>query len=196
MDSIMGRLSTVDDASVFKVVGSQVALHGGVTLQDVVATTGVSIGSLYHRYGSREELLARAWLDAVTAFQSRFLAELESGAPDAGERAAMSTPQFCRADAERALVLICCRREELLSDAISSALKEQIKSINTRVSAALTEFAITHGYSLDACRLGLVGYPLGAVRLYLPKQKVPKRVDAYVASAFRSAIEMEPVANV
>jgi AcrR family transcriptional regulator len=184
----MGRLSTIDDGRVFSAVGSQLAGAGSLTLQDVVAQTGVSIGSLYHRYRSREELLARTWLDAVIAFQEKFLAALESDAADAGEQAAMAVPRFCRAEPQRARVLISCRRQEFLSDGTSDNLKKQIASINENAAKSLSKFARSRKLSVEACRLGLVAYPLGAVRLYLPDRKIPKRLDAYVAAAYLSAI--------
>jgi len=117
----MGRLSTIKDANVYGAVGAQLAGKGAVTLQTIVAETGVSIGSLYHRYGSREGLLAQTWLDAVKSFQGGFLAALEGGDADgdesAGGRAALATPRFCRAERSRAIVLSCCRQSEFLSSA-------------------------------------------------------------------------------
>jgi len=183
-------MSTINEAQVFGAVGTHLAQRGSITLQDVVKAAGVSVGSIYHHYGSREELLARTWVDAVTAFQTRFLAELESGGPDAGERTAMVTPQFCREEADRATVLVCCRREELISDSLPAHLVQQIQTINKTATARLMNFAKSNGYSLEACKLGLIAYPLGAVRFYLPNQKIPKSVDDYVRAAYLSAVEL------
>ncbi len=183
-------MSTVDDAIVFDAVGRKIAESGSVVLQDVVAETGVSVGSLYHRYGSREGLLARAWLDAVLAFQTRFIAALESGEPDAGERAAVATPQFCRDEPARARLLICGRKEELLSAGSPLVIKIEVARANKIAAKSMAQFAKANRIPIDACRLGLVAFPLGAVRMYLPDQKVPKKVDAYVAAAFRSAVRV------
>lgn len=187
----MGRLSTINDAVVFNAVGTQIAAFGTLKLQDVVSSTGVSIGSLYHRYGSREGLLAQAWLDAVLSFQARFLAELESGGRKAGERAAMATPRFCREEPERARLLICCRREELFSERTPEEMKAELEAANKYTFACLDQFAKNNNYAADACQLGLIAYPLAAVRQYLPDREVPKRVDDYVVAAFRSAIRLK-----
>lgn len=184
----MARSSTFEDSLIFGSVGSLLARTGAVTLQAIVAETGVSIGSLYHRYGSRETLLAMTWLDAVRAFQAEFREALESGADDAGERAALATPKFCRTDNARAIVLACCRQAEFASSAISGELQEAIASANDEAMMALRRFAATRGYSVDACRLGLVAFPLAAVRLYLPDKPVPASIDAYIANAFRAII--------
>ncbi len=186
----MGRLSTIDDSSVFAAVGASLTTRGAVTLQTIVEDTGVSIGSLYHRYGSREEMMARAWLDAVKAFQKNFLEELESGGEDAGERAALATPRFCRKERGRAVVLYCCRPSEFLSKETPKALTAEIAGVNEQAKKALRRFALRNGYSLEACRMGLVAFPLGAVRLYLPTRPVPARVDDYVAAACRTALKL------
>lgn len=160
-------------------------------LQDVVTETSVSVGSLYHRYGSREGLLAASWLDAVRAFQARFLDAIESDSEDAGERAALATPQFCRAEPGRAVILACCRRSEFITDATPVALQIEINHINDDTGAAMKRFARRNGLSLQACRLALVAFPLGAVRLYLPGRPVPKSVDDYVLAAYRSVIHID-----
>ena len=184
----MGRTSKISDSKVFAAVGERVARGGAVTLQDVVADTGVSIGSIYHRYQSREELLARAWLDAVSVFQAEFLAELNSDLEDSGERAAMATPRFCRRDPKRARILVCCRREELVHENETPVTNLKLESANAEVAQSVRQFAKERGYTLDACLMGLVGFPLGAVRMYLPDRKVPFSVDGYVATAFRSVV--------
>ncbi len=184
----MGRLSTVHDDEVFSAVGARLAAEGAITLQTVVAETGVSVGSLYHRYGSREGLLALTWLDAVKAFQERFLAELESGHEDAGECAALATPRFCRSDRQRAIVLSCCRASEFFSPATPQDLQKEITRVNAAGAAAIRRYAKHTGHSLEACRLGLVAFPLGAVRLYLPARAVPEAIDDYVSAAFWSAM--------
>jgi AcrR family transcriptional regulator len=187
----MGRLSTVDDARVFAAVARQMSSAGATTLHALVAETGVSVGSLYHRYGSREGLLARAWLDAVRAFQGRVLAELESGSADAGERAALATPRFCRAEPDRAALLACCRRSEFIGADTPAELRAEIEGVNVAAAAAVARFAKANGHSLDAVRMALVAIPLGAVRLYLPDKTVPRAVDDYVRVAYRAVIRAD-----
>jgi len=187
----MGRKSILNEAEIFDAVGRLVARDGSLTLRDVVAETGVSIGSLYHRYQSRENLLALTWLDAVEVFQVEFLEALESGDEDAGEQAAMATPRFCRANPERARVLACCRREELVRENLSQKIGQRIENANAEVTQKVFQFAKSNSYSIDACRLGLVAFPLAAVQSYLPNAMIPDHVDAYVAVAFRSAVDLD-----
>jgi len=185
----MGRLSTVDDAKVFAAVARQMSAGGTLTLQSVVEETRVSIGSLYHRYRSREGLLARAWADAVKAFHAVVVPELEGLSADAGERAALATPRFCRADRDRAILLACCRRSEFLVEATPPDVRAEINGINDAAAAALARFSRRTGVPLDACRLAIVALPLGAVRLYLPDRAVPRSVDDYVRAGCRAVLE-------
>ncbi len=185
----MGRQSTYENQDIYSAVGQHLSKFGSIKLQDIVKYTGISIGSLYHKYGSREVLLARAWLDAVTAFQGRFIGALESQHPNAGELAAQVTPQFCREEKHRALILVCCRRAELISDSLHAPLQKEILNINLKAQESLMLFAKNRGYSLEACKLGLIAFPLGAVRVYLPHHDVPEHVDNFVANAFNAAIK-------
>lgn len=184
----MGRLSTFEDGDVFAAVGARLARAGRTTFQEIVADTGVSVGSLYHRFASREGLLAETFLDALTAFQSRFIEALSGGDLESGARAALSVPAFCREARAKALVLACCRASEFVTAETPSALREAIARANRRASAALRRFAADNGLDLDAARLALVGFPLGAVRLYLPGRPVPSSIDAAVAAAYWSAV--------
>ncbi len=182
----MGRMSTVNEAEIFAAVGRRLSKDGNVTLQNVVADTGVSIGSLYHKYGSREVLLARTWIDAVKASQAEFLKALGSEHESAGELAALATPKFCRKDRGRAIILACCRKSEFITDALPDEIRQEIDSINDKMLVAIKQYSKQSGLSLDACMMGFVAFPLGAVRMYLPDKPVPKSVDDYVLAAFRS----------
>lgn len=184
----MGRLSTISDDAIFAAVASRLAEEGALSLQKILDETGISVGSLYHRYGSREGLLAQVWLDAVTEFQSQFLEALTSGLPDAGETAALVTPRFCRKEYARALILTCCRPSEFLNDKTPADLQTQMKSINDPIQAALKVFAKSEGVKLETAKMALIGFPLGAVKLYLPHKKVPKSVDRHVVLAYRSVM--------
>ncbi len=186
----MGRVSTFSEQEIFQTVSRQMSGEGAVTFRSLVKETGVSIGSLYHRFESREGLLAETWADALTSFQERFLAALKAEDEDAGVNAAVATPRFCRAEPERAALLACCRASEFLSEATPAAIRERINDGNDEAQRAVRAYASRAGLSLQACRMGLMAFPLGAVRAYLPDRAVPRSVDRYVAAAFR-AIEAE-----
>ncbi len=190
----MGRKSTLDEAAVFGYVGTTLARSGAVTLQGVVDGTGFSMGSLYHRYRSREGLLAAAWLDALEAFQGQFAPLIEQGGLDAGARAALLTPVFCRQEPARAVILACCRASEFVSDDTPAPLRERIDLANRRAAGALKRFSQRVEVDLMTCQLAIVGMPLGAVRLFLPAQPVPLALDERIHTAYRALMEPTTVA--
>ena len=172
----------------FAAVGAEVAASGRLTMEGLLRATGLSTGSVYHRFTSREALLAEIWLDAVRRFQTGFLEALRREAPDAGEQAALATPRFCRAEPETAVILACCRRAEFLGPETPPRLSEQIAALNDEASAEFRLFARRIDRPVLACRLALVACPLAAVRLFLPQRPVPKSIDAYILKACRSVL--------
>src|ERR687897_2072654 len=72
---------------------------GSATVEAIAGESGAPTGSIYHRFGSRDELLARLWLRAVYRSQASFLAALEQEDPqDATLAAAMSIIDFCETE--------------------------------------------------------------------------------------------------
>lgn len=184
----MGRKSSFEDKVVYGALGRLLAERGQATLNSLCDATGLSIGSLYHRFGSREVLMAEAWLDTIGEFQSRFIAALNLDIRVAGVEAALVTPRFCREERDVALVIVCCRPSEFISDALPLELRQRIADVNKEASAALREFARRIDRPLLACRLAIVAYPLGAVRLFLPTQRVPMEVDDEIQKAVEAVL--------
>lgn len=184
----MGRRSIFSDDDVFAAVGRMLVRDGEVRMQSVVEETGVSVGSLYHRFGSREGLLARAWLDTLAAFHARFLAALDHPGEVPGLAAALETPLFCRDEPEKALILVCCRRSELMSDNTPEALQAELATANDRVMAAIDAFCRRTGLPVEIAKLGLIGFPLGAVKLYMPGEPVPEALDEEIERAYRAVV--------
>ncbi len=187
----MGRKSTLSEAKVFAAVSEQMNAGGALNIQALVRHSGVSVGSLYHRFESREGLLAETWLDALQTFQAQFLAAITSQSRDSGLDAALATPRFCRLHPQRAALLACCRASEFMSSNTPPAISEQIRRCNQVVEEAVGRYATANALSLQACYLGMVAFPLGAVRTYLPSRPVPVNIDNYVAAAFKAVVEAD-----
>jgi AcrR family transcriptional regulator len=179
-------MSNVSDERVFAAVAQRMVMQGTVSLQEIVADTGVSFGSLYHRYRSRDGLLAAAWLEATRTFQTGFLASLCSGSPTAGEDAALETLQFCRIQPDRARILVACRQSEFLGETTPDPLRGEIAEINRAIEAALSDFAADRNKDIALCRLAIIGLPLGAVQLYLPDFLIPETIDEHIRRAYRA----------
>lgn len=186
----MGRRSNFSDRDVFEAVGLQIAEQGDFRIQRLVDAIGVTTGSLYHRYGSREGVLAAAWLDALKAFAAELLPELRARAPDAGERAALVTPRFARHSRTKATILATGRQSQYLTADTSAEWRHEADAINDNIARAVAGFARRHALSVEACRYGVMAFPLAVVMSYLPSRAVPRTADKYVIAAYHAAIEV------
>ena len=69
---------------------------GSATIEAIASSSGAPTGSIYHRFGSRDELIARLWMRAVYRSQASFVAALERHDPkEAALAAALSIIDFC-----------------------------------------------------------------------------------------------------
>ncbi|MBF6345562.1 helix-turn-helix domain-containing protein [Nocardia cyriacigeorgica] len=98
-----------------------------VTIRAVAAATGVSNGAIYHSFGSRAELLARAWLRAAHRFLDLQTAHIDAALPaapppgssacvDAVVAAARTPAVFAREHPDSSALLLTVSREQLLGD--------------------------------------------------------------------------------
>lgn len=176
----MGRIAKFDSKAIFQAIGRELAITGKVTTQGIQAATGISAGSLYHRFGSREGMLAEAWVFAVQAFQERVNAGFALGGLEGAVEVALATPRFCREERDLALLLVCGRTSEFLTDDLAPAQRSQLDSVNQAATASFAHLAHQLGKPILDCRMALVAFPLGAVRSFLPSEEVPHAVDQLI----------------
>ncbi|HEY2768839.1 MAG TPA: TetR family transcriptional regulator [Solirubrobacteraceae bacterium] len=117
-------------------------LHDGPRAASVAAIAHASqapIGTLYHRFGSRDGLLAAAWLRALHRFQRRALAAAEDPDPlEAAVSMASSQVGFAREQPEDARLLLTVRRDDLLDADPDDKFRAQLDAINAPLAATLT----------------------------------------------------------
>ncbi|MFN9355259.1 MAG: TetR/AcrR family transcriptional regulator [Alphaproteobacteria bacterium] len=186
----MGRKPLFDRDQILRAVGAEVMTTGALRLERLAQATGASVGSLYHRFTSREALLAEAWLDALSLFQKQFCGDLERDIDDA----VLATPRFCRREPHAASLLACCRKAEFVGEATPPDIRRRIDAENEAGEAALSAFARRIRRPLLACRLAVVAYPLAAVRLYLPSTPPPVTLDKHILSAGHAALQVNKAA--
>jgi AcrR family transcriptional regulator len=135
-----------------------------LTIRSLADATGASSGSLYHAFGSRNELLGRLWARAA----ADYLAELRrgvdaaldadgrtpsaaasSGHEDAGHDAAVEATiaaattlaRLREARPTRARLLVRHRREELVGTALSPGLAEELHGLQRGLDQQLRRLA-------------------------------------------------------
>jgi len=143
------------------------------TMEAIADASGAPTGSIYHRFGSRDELIARLWIRAVHRSQASFVAALEQ--EDAGKAAlagAMSIIDFCEAHPADARLLAAFRREDLIKSIPKGELAEELEGLNRPVERAVVQLAqrlygSRSREALDRTLLAVFDLPYGAARRHL-----------------------------
>jgi AcrR family transcriptional regulator len=169
---------------------------GGATVEAIADLSGAPTGSIYHRFGSRDGLVARLWMRAVYRSQASFLAALEQEDPRAAAlAAAQSILDFCEQNPADARLLVSFRREDLIRTAPSGQLAGELEELNRPVETAVVALARRlHGRAtratLDRTLLAVFDLPYGAARRYLiGGKKLPAGLREDLARAVTAVLE-------
>ena len=168
--------------------------HGpaGVTVGSVTQHLGAPTGSFYHRFASRDVLLAELWLTTVLAFQEGFVAAIEDGDWLA---AALHTPQWARANLEAACFLLLHHRDDFVRGEWPEALKRGVAAQARQVEACVKRFARESFNGTDSTQLRrasfvLLEVPLAAVRPHLRRaERPPAIVDDLIRTTYTAIID-------
>ena len=145
----------------------------GATMEAIAAASGAPTGSIYHRFRSRDELIARLWIRAVHRSQASFLVALQRDDPrEAAVAAAMSLVDFCEQHPSDAQLLVAFRREDLMRAIPEGPLAEELETLNRPVKRAVVQLArrlygSRSRAALDRTLLAVFDLPYGAARRYL-----------------------------
>jgi AcrR family transcriptional regulator len=143
------------------------------TIDAIADASGAPTGSIYHRFGSRDELIARLWMRAVYRSQASFLTALEE--PDARKAAlaaAISIIDFCEEHPGDAQLLVSFRREDLLGSTPEGPLADELADLNRPVERAVIALArrlygTRSRAAVDRTLMVVFDLPYGAARRYL-----------------------------
>lgn len=158
-----------------------------VTVAAIAGEIRAPIGSVYHRFPSRDVLLAEVWLRLVSSFQESFLQFLERGA---GLEAALHTPRWVRRHPAWARIILLYRQEELVTGSWPEELKAKALEIKRSLEGGIAGFtARTCGKSgrkeIDRVVFALIDIPYGAVIRHVREgRKPPKEIDDYIRQTY------------
>ncbi|WP_180968964.1 TetR/AcrR family transcriptional regulator [Microbacterium aurantiacum] len=114
-----------------------------VTISMIADHLGGPVGSIYHRFESRDEILVRLWLRCVRRFQAAFISAAEDNDDpfEALLACAVSIPRFCAEHPAEAVGLTLYRQERLLATLPSGALRDEVAGMNIDVMELMTTLA-------------------------------------------------------
>jgi AcrR family transcriptional regulator len=189
----MGRKSRFTDEEFLDAALDLIGERGpnAATISTIGEMVGAPIGSVYHRFSSRDLLLAKLWLRVVESFQDGFLTLLNRGD---GLSAALYTGRWVRENLNAGRVLLLYRREELISgewpeevrgraEELARVLDDGIKGFTKRL------FGEVGGENIQKVTFALIDVPSGAVRRYLQMGNIPPAIiDLFIEETYKTIL--------
>ena len=160
-----------------------------VTIAAVAGAVGAPVGSVYHRFLSRDVLMAEVWLRVVASFQKEFLSMLEKGG---GLKAALHTPRWIRRHPAEARILLLYRREELVAGGWPEEVKARALGIARKLDAGISDYAArTFGKAgrkeVRQVVFAIIDVPYAAVIRYIRQgNKPPRSVEDHITKTYNA----------
>lgn len=193
----MGRPAQYPAQQILDTAARLAAADGpaGSTIGAIASALGAPTGSIYHRFSSRDVLLAELWLQTVESFQVGFQAALAGPeSHKAGLQAALYTPQWVRAHPAPARLLLLHRREDFLPGGWPAEVSQRAADLGKQGELALRTFArralkSTSAQALRRASYAVIDLPYAAVRSHVHADEPPPPiVDELIAVAYRAVI--------
>ncbi|MGH3241657.1 MAG: TetR/AcrR family transcriptional regulator [Spirillospora sp.] len=159
---------------------------GAATIAAIAGRVGAPSGSLYHRFGSRDLLLATLWTRTVRRFQRGYIEALTR---DDAEAAALHTPRWSRERPDEAAVLLLHRRQDLAAT-WPTELGGELDSLHREAATALDAFLVRHpAVDRESLIFATIDVPYGAVRRHLlDRRPPPAHVDALITTTYHAVL--------
>jgi AcrR family transcriptional regulator len=164
------------------------------TVATIAERLDAPTGSIYHRFPSRDLLLAKLWIRTAARAQMGFRVAL--GNPDldrAAVDAALHIPRWSRANLRDACIMLVYRRQELATewpDELGGDLERLRRGVDVPLrDFVLRRFGTVTEANLEVASFALLDVPYAAVRRHLLAGLAPPRtVDRLVEKTCRSVL--------
>ena len=177
----MGRRPKYDRKSIVDAVIALVAQGGpkAATIGAIASRLGAPTGSIYHRYRSRELLLAEIWLALVEEFQEGLLSQLEGqDVEEAAVEAALFVPRWVRQRPTESRLLLLHHRNDFVKSTWPDEVKERAARLEPQLNGGLKRYCRRrYGDESDSnlmrIHFAVLDVPYGAVKPYAQAHGVP-----------------------
>ena len=181
----MGRRPGFTDEQVYSWLAERLLQSPIVTVNEVSKGTGVSVGSLYHRFQSMEELLASAWLWAFRSLSEVIMSKLEVGGLRGAVHAASAVVEFSKAHRPEAILLFFVPKHYLVRDTLKGDIEQSIADARRDLDQVLSDLADTNGYGFENVEMAILTVPTAIAAKYLPENTLPESALLYVKKICR-----------
>ena len=172
-----------------------------MSMSAIAIKAGAPIGSVYHRFDSRDAILARAWLRVKGDFRSSVATQWETGDTWA---AVASFVNWCRAKPGHAKFLLQCEDYPMFQERLPAALHEALETEQAALDATFQRCLRALAPSIDArraesvLRFLLIDAPQAIVKPYLTQnQAIPAIADQLLRASHDAVRKLatEPLSN-
>ena len=195
----MPRPPKFQEKRILAAAGRLAAIYGpsSVTISAIARSVGAPTGSIYHRFASRDVLLATVWLRAAAAFQDAFFERLAGAAPrDAGLEAALYMAERVREDPGEARLLLLHRREDFVGRGWPATFRRRAAQLAQQIETELRAFSRRLCGREDADTTRMVAYavieaPFAAIRRHVAaKERPPPYVDLLIRATYEAVMDL------
>lgn len=164
---------------------------GALTIAAVAERVNAPVGSVYHRFPSRDALLAEVWLNIIESFQNEFLKKLQED----GLQATLSCLKWVRKHPGEARIMLLYRLHDLMSGQWPQDLQKRARRLDKDVHEAVSaftkrQFGSVTKENIDRVIFAIYDAPIGIIRRYLRDNKVPPvSVNELIRETYLAVIE-------
>ena len=157
----------------------------------IAKASGAPAGTLYHRFGNRDGILAATWLRSLQRFQALAMAATAEDALETAVAMAVSAVEFARQWPDDARLLLTIRPSDLLDgpdQQLSATLAEMNRPLVDRVRQLARElYGHSDSRSVAAVSRAVVDLPYAVVRRYAHGE-LPRWLAADLADDARALL--------
>ena len=164
---------------------------GALTIAGLSTRMTAPIGSLYHRFPSRDALVAELWLNIIESFQGEWLKILQTD----GRQATIFCMEWVHNHPNKARVMLLYRIEDLASGDLPKDLQKRAQRLSQELHEGIASFtkkqfgSVTKEY-IDRSIYAMHDAPMGILRRYLQENKIPpKSVANLILETYDAIIE-------
>jgi AcrR family transcriptional regulator len=164
---------------------------GALTIAGLSTRMTAPIGSVYHRFPSRDALIAELWLNIIESFQNEWLKILQTD----GLQATLFCMEWVRNHPNEARVMLLYRIDDLTSGEWPKDLQKRAQRLFKELQEGIASFTkkqfgrVTKEY-IDRTLFAIHDAPMGILRRYMHDNKIPpESVSDLIRETYKAVIE-------
>jgi AcrR family transcriptional regulator len=195
----MGRPSIHTSDHILDVASRLMLEHGmkAATIEAISGQSKAPAGSIYHQFGSRDDLFAALWTRAAQRSQKALFAAAERGSTTRERvvEGGLGMFDFCSQNRADARLLMSFRRQDLIRGPLTDASRDLVAEVNgplDRLMASTARELFGSASKMAQQRVFMLVYdlPFGAAHRYLiANLPVPAAIRPALRAALWAAME-------